>query len=142
MSPKRTAATAPVLRRITAEAVLQAWLSGDELTAGDLMSATGLSRPTVHSVCDELIGRGWVTETGAAPAPASVGERTAIQVAASTGGRPSRRYALNAGAGLRCRHRLGSHQDFLLPGRSPRDGSWWKPPNRGGTNTSARPSGS
>ena len=100
MSPKRTAATAPVLRRITAEAVLQALVSGDELTAGDLMSATGLSRPTVHSVCDELIGRGWVTETGAAPAPASVGERTAIQVAASTGGRPSRRYALNAGAGL------------------------------------------
>jgi predicted NBD/HSP70 family sugar kinase len=100
MSPKRTAATAPVLRRITAEAVLQALVSGHELTAGDLMSATGLSRPTVHSVCDELIGRGWVTETGAGPAPSSAGQRTAIQMAASTGGRPSRRYALNAGAGL------------------------------------------
>lgn len=91
MTAKRTAATAPVLRRITAEAVLQALVSGREVTAGDLIAATGLSRPTVHSVCDELIGLGWVLETGAAASPAAGG-------AAAAGGRPSRRYTLNAGA--------------------------------------------
>lgn len=91
MSAKRTSATAPVLRRITAEAVLQALVSAGELTAGDLIATTGLSRPTVHSVCDELIGRGWVLEKGIASSPAMAG---------SAGGRPSRRYVLNAGAGF------------------------------------------
>jgi predicted NBD/HSP70 family sugar kinase len=104
MSAKRTAATAPVLRRITAEAVLRALAAGDELTAGDLIAATDLSRPTVHSVCDELIGRGWVVETAAAGAPAADAfrgrGRLPAGAAASQGGRPSRRYALNAGAGL------------------------------------------
>ena len=90
MSAKRTAATAPVLRRITAEAVLTVLAVGDELTAGDLIAATDLSRPTVHSVCDELIGRGWVLETGGAASPAATGTQP--------GGRPSRRYTLNAGA--------------------------------------------
>jgi predicted NBD/HSP70 family sugar kinase len=107
MSAKRTAATAPVLRRITAEAVLQTLMSGDELTAGDLISATGLSRPTVHSVCDELIRRGWVLEKGAAAAPATAAPGTASSVglpqdgtAVGTGGRPSRRYSLHPGAGF------------------------------------------
>ena len=107
MTAKRTAATAPVLRRITAEAVLQALVSGGELTAGDLIAATGLSRPTVHSVCDELIGLGWVLETGGAVAPAAgtaaIASGSAVGGApaggaAAVGGRPSRRYTLNAGA--------------------------------------------
>jgi predicted NBD/HSP70 family sugar kinase len=101
MTAKRTAATAPVLRRITAEAVLQALVSGGELTAGDLIAATGLSRPTVHSVCDELIGLGWVLETGGAASQAAAGapaSGSAASGSAAAGGRPSRRYTLNSGA--------------------------------------------
>jgi predicted NBD/HSP70 family sugar kinase len=101
MTAKRTAATAPVLRRITAEAVLQALVSGGELTAGDLIAATGLSRPTVHSVCDELIGLGWVLETGRAASQAAAGapaSGSAASGSAAAGGRPSRRYTLNSGA--------------------------------------------
>jgi hypothetical protein len=45
MSGRRTAATTPVLRRMTAEAVLGALVSSGELNANDLMTATGLSRP-------------------------------------------------------------------------------------------------
>ncbi|MBT2549008.1 ROK family transcriptional regulator [Arthrobacter sp. ISL-65] len=104
MSAKRTAATAPVLRRITAEAVLQAFVAGGELTAGDLIAATGLSRPTVHSVCDELIGLGWVRETDAASAPAASLPATSggqpAGIGPNAGGRPSRRYSLNAAAGF------------------------------------------
>ncbi|MFE4837840.1 ROK family transcriptional regulator [Arthrobacter sp. NPDC056691] len=103
MSAKRTAATAPVLRRITGEAVLRVLAAGDQLTAGDLIAATDLSRPTVHSVCDELIDRGWVMETepgATASAAARPHGHPHVSAAPNAGGRPSRRYALNAGAGL------------------------------------------
>ncbi|WLQ07983.1 ROK family transcriptional regulator [Arthrobacter oryzae] len=91
MSERRTAATTPVLRRITAEAVLSALVTSGELNANDLITATGLSRPTVHSVCDELIALGWVVETGGAGGTPGGPVRS---------GRPSRRYSLNAGAGF------------------------------------------
>jgi predicted NBD/HSP70 family sugar kinase len=61
--------------------------SGAALDASGLMDATGLSRPTVLAVCDELLTLGWVTE---------------IETASGAGlrsGRPSRRFALNATAG-------------------------------------------
>lgn len=97
MSGRRTAATTPVLRRITAEAVLGALVTSGELNASDLITATGLSRPTVHSVCDELIALGWVVETGgAADTSGPPGEGVASGPGRS--GRPSRRYSLNAGA--------------------------------------------
>ena len=60
-----TGATSPMLRRLNAQAVLDALLDADPtagLSGADLMDATRLSRPTVHAVCDELIARGWLTE--------------------------------------------------------------------------------
>lgn len=63
-----TGATSPMLRRLNAQAVLDALLDADPaagLSGADLMDATRLSRPTVHAVCDELIARGWLTELDA-----------------------------------------------------------------------------
>lgn len=64
-----------------------ALVSGARLDASELMEATGLSRPTVLTVCDELLKLGWVTEIETPPG------------LAIRSGRPSRRFALNAGAG-------------------------------------------
>lgn len=60
------AAGAPTaLRRVreaNADAVLGAVWDAEPVTGSDLMAATGLSRATVHDVCEELIGLGWVRE--------------------------------------------------------------------------------
>ncbi|WP_219419529.1 ROK family transcriptional regulator [Pseudonocardia nigra] len=65
-------ATAPLLRRMNAQAVLDALLDEGTLSGAELMAATHLSRPTVHAVCDELIARGWAVELAARqPADAS-----------------------------------------------------------------------
>lgn len=58
-------ATAPMLRRINAQAVLDALLDRGTMSGADLMAATHLSRPTVHGVCDDLIDRGWAVELAA-----------------------------------------------------------------------------
>lgn len=72
-----------LLRRLNAQAVLDALLAAPTLDAARLMAATGLSRPTVHGVCDDLISLGLVVEEGGPP---SAGP-----------GRPPRWYALDAG---------------------------------------------
>ena len=58
-------AATPMLRRRNARAVLDVLLAADGgRSGGELMAATGLSRPTVHAVCDELIAGGWLVELG------------------------------------------------------------------------------
>ena len=52
-----------MLRRMTASAVLDALRAGGPMTGSDLIGATGLARPTVHLVCDDLIRLGWIRET-------------------------------------------------------------------------------
>ena len=52
-----------LLRRMTASAVLDALRSGGPMTGSDLIDATGLARPTVHVVCNDLIRLGWIRET-------------------------------------------------------------------------------
>lgn len=84
---KKTDATVPVLRKISASAVLGALTTGSVLDATGLMEATGLTRPTVLTVCDELAGLGWLEEVGAGAGTARAG-------------RPSRRFALRARAGF------------------------------------------
>lgn len=86
-SSGKTEATLPVLRRISASAVMGALVSGAKLDATGLMEATGLSRPTVLTVCDELLRLGWVSEM---ESPSGLALRS---------GRPSRRFALNSAAG-------------------------------------------
>ncbi|MCI2240119.1 ROK family protein [Paenibacillus sp. TRM 82003] len=93
------AGTAAAVRRLREEnlrAVLEhAWDAPGEdgsptaLTGSDLMGATGLSRATVHDVCEELIERGWLHELANA--------RTS---GAYVKGRPARRYAFAARAGV------------------------------------------
>lgn len=65
MAERPTTATPPLLRRLNATAVLDALRSAESMTGTDVMAATGLSRPTVHTVCDELIDLGWVHELDA-----------------------------------------------------------------------------
>ena len=59
-------------------------------TASDAMAATGFTRSTVISLCDELVDRGWLTELANAR---SAGD-------AYSKGRPARRYALRTDAAV------------------------------------------
>ncbi len=51
-----------LLRRLTAERVLQEVWDGEPVTASALMAATGLARSTVLTLCRTLTDRGWLTE--------------------------------------------------------------------------------
>ncbi|WP_432564993.1 ROK family transcriptional regulator [Kineococcus sp. SYSU DK003] len=69
------------------------------VTGSDLMAATGLSRATVHDVCDELIERGWLRELP--------NERAA---GGYTKGRPARRYGFDVHAGAVVGVDAGQHR--------------------------------
>ncbi|PRY17424.1 putative NBD/HSP70 family sugar kinase [Kineococcus rhizosphaerae] len=69
------------------------------VTGTDLIAATGLSRATVHDVCEELIGRGWLRELP--------NERAA---GTYTKGRPARRYAFDVHAGVVVGIDAGQHR--------------------------------
>ena len=58
----RTPVASRHLRDASARLVLDHLWDVDEVTGSALIEATGLSRATVHDVCDELIEHGWVTE--------------------------------------------------------------------------------
>lgn len=84
-------ATSPqLLRRTNSDAVLAALRAVDAVTVTDLMAVTGLTRATVLSVCDELILAGWVHEL----------DNTRDAGGDYTLGRPARRFALAARAGV------------------------------------------
>ncbi|HXQ57524.1 MAG TPA: ROK family protein, partial [Actinomycetes bacterium] len=74
---------------MTASAVLDALRAGGPMTGSDLIDATGLARPTVHVVCNDLIRLGWIRET----------ERRRPQ-GDSRRGRPARCYEFQRRAGL------------------------------------------
>ena len=86
---QRPTPTSLLLRRMTASAVLDALRGGGPMTGSDLMSATGLTRPTVHVVCNELIRLGWIREMDSRP-PTGEGRR----------GRPARCYEFQSRAGF------------------------------------------
>ncbi len=81
-------ATAPLLRRLNASAVLAHLAGAGSATGSEIMTATELSRPTVHAACDDLIGLGWVMEVDGRR-PEGDGRP----------GRPARCYRFNAAAG-------------------------------------------
>jgi predicted NBD/HSP70 family sugar kinase len=60
---QKSTPTSLLLRRLTATAVLAALRAGVPMTGSDLINATGLARPTVHEICNDLIRLGWIRET-------------------------------------------------------------------------------
>ena len=86
------------LRDASARLVLDHLWDVDEVTGSALIEATGLSRATVHGVCDELIEHGWVTELES--------QRTGTEHR----GRPARRYAFDARAGVVIGVDAGQHR--------------------------------
>jgi predicted NBD/HSP70 family sugar kinase len=73
-----------MLRRVNAGKVLGVLTRARVMTGTGLIEATGLTRATVHAVCNDLISMGWVVELD--PGRTSVG-------------RPSRRFEFNSRAG-------------------------------------------
>ena len=102
MSP--TVSSSPqVLRHANRLAILDRMRKNGSMTGTDLMNATGLTRATVHGVCDDLIELGWVVEVDAKPEPGSV------QM-----GRPARVYEFNARAGVVLGIDMGYHRVTVL----------------------------
>lgn len=84
-------------RRANADAVLDYLWQSDTVTVTDVMSATQLTRATVHAICSDLVLLGWVREH---PARRERGTHT---------GRPARRFALAADAGYVLGVDIGEH---------------------------------
>ncbi|MGH3325805.1 MAG: ROK family protein, partial [Streptomyces sp.] len=89
MNNRESTATSTLLRRLNAGAVLDALRATGPATGTELMAVTGLSRPTVHTVCDHLISRGWIDEIEHRPPERGSGP-----------GRRARQYEFNARAGF------------------------------------------
>jgi predicted NBD/HSP70 family sugar kinase len=88
-----------MVREASARLVLDRMWQAPPVTGTDLMAATGLSRATVHDVCEELIARGWVREV------ANQREHGDYRK-----GRPARRYAFDPLAGLVVGVDAGQHR--------------------------------
>jgi hypothetical protein len=88
-----------MVREASARLVLEHMWNAPPVTGSDLMAATGLTRATVHDVCQELIDRGWVREL------ANQREHGDYRK-----GRPARRYAFDPLAGLVVGVDAGEHR--------------------------------
>jgi predicted NBD/HSP70 family sugar kinase len=77
-------ATPRLLRRLNAAQVLDVLRRGEAMRVTDLVTATGMSRPTVDAVADDLVRLGWLVEVGDVR---------------QARGRPARRLAFRADAG-------------------------------------------
>lgn len=83
-----TSATPQLLRRVSARAVLDFLRASPAVTVTEVMDATGLTRATAISVCEELMDRGWIRELENQRAHGGYQK-----------GRPARRFELNERAG-------------------------------------------
>lgn len=79
-----TAPSTQLVRRVNASAMLKAMRGAGIMTGTDLMAATGLSRATVISICDELVRLGWLREM-----------ETQRGAEGYTKGRPARRFVFD-----------------------------------------------
>jgi predicted NBD/HSP70 family sugar kinase len=86
--PEMTAATPQLLRRVSAGAVLDFMRASQAVTVTDVMQATGLTRATAISVCEDLMHRGWIRELENQRAFGGYQK-----------GRPARRFELNERGG-------------------------------------------
>ena len=83
-----SAATPQLLRRVSAGAVLDFMRASEAVTVTEVMEATGLTRATAISVCEDLMERGWIRELENQRAFGGYQK-----------GRPARRFELNERAG-------------------------------------------
>lgn len=83
-----TSATPQLLRRVSAGAVLDFMRASRAVTVTEVMHATGLTRATAISVCEDLMERGWIRELENQRAFGGYQK-----------GRPARRFELNERAG-------------------------------------------
>jgi predicted NBD/HSP70 family sugar kinase len=88
-----------MLRRVNAGKVLGVLTRARVMTGTGLIEATGLTRATVHAVCNDLIDMGWVVELD--PGRTSVG-------------RPSRRFEFNNRAGYVLGIDIGASKTTVL----------------------------
>jgi predicted NBD/HSP70 family sugar kinase len=92
-----------LIRRVNLGKVLGVlWTADGPLTGSDLLAVTGLTRATVHAVCNDLIRLGWVRELESR-------RETGSQL-----GRPSRRFEFNERAGYVLGVDIGAHSSTLL----------------------------
>jgi predicted NBD/HSP70 family sugar kinase len=87
------------VREANARVVLAHMWDADAVTGSDLIEASGLSRATVHDVCEELIARGWVREV-----------ENQREHGDYRKGRPARRYAFASRAGVVVGVDAGEHR--------------------------------
>ena len=93
----------PLIRRVNLNKVLSVIAASDgESSGSDLITATGLTRATVHAVCNDLISLGWVRE----------GDTRREDGVHS--GRPSRWFALNHRAGCLLGIDIGLHTTTIV----------------------------
>ncbi|NLU71916.1 ROK family transcriptional regulator [Streptomyces sp. HNM0575] len=97
-STSRDVADTAYVRRLNAQRVLTALRAGSAMSASELISATGMSRPTVHAAARHLIDLGWVAEAAADHG-----------TSAPRRGRPSRVFAFRADAGHVLGIDVGAH---------------------------------
>lgn len=88
------------LRKINAGVVLRALYARSPQTVSQLSAVTGLSRPTVEGLVEQISGLGWVAETQEAPSGRS-------------GGRPARSFRFRGEAGLVAGVDIGLHKIVL-----------------------------
>lgn len=87
------------VRLANARSILSHMWLVEAQTGSDLMRATGLTRATVHDVCQELLDHGWIQEL---PNQRVHGDYVK--------GRPARRYAFSARAGVVVGVDAGGHR--------------------------------
>jgi predicted NBD/HSP70 family sugar kinase len=87
------------VRLANARSILSHMWMVEAQTGSDLMRATGLTRATVHDVCQELLDRGWIQELS--------NQRVHGDYVK---GRPARRYAFSARAGVVVGVDAGGHR--------------------------------
>ncbi len=88
-----------MMRLLNCEAVLRHALNADQITAGDVMEITGLTRATVLGVFSDLVEQGWLRERSE-PGP----------VPTVRGGRPAKLYRVPSAAGLLVGLDAGEHR--------------------------------
>lgn len=86
--PEIATATPQMLRRVNAASVLAVIRTSNAVTVSDLMEATGLTRATTISVCEDLMTRGWIREL-----------ENQRDFGTYQKGRPARRFELDESAG-------------------------------------------